>query len=264
VDIVANQAVSRRQMLKMLGLLGGSSALTMAGLGAVEPVLAGTTPQESKPASAHQWFFVIDLRRCDGCNVCMDACQKQHHLPPDQTWINVYKIKSHATGKEYSMPRVCMQCENAPCVKVCPVGASFKSDDGITLVDQDRCIGCRMCMAACPYEARYFNWSDPPKVASTLEKPRPEWPVPQQRGTVGKCVLCVHALRVGKIPACIEACAMEALYVGDLNTDLMTNGVRTFKWSEFTRENHVVRYKEELNTRPRVYYVLGHGEKLEH
>jgi dimethyl sulfoxide reductase iron-sulfur subunit len=259
------ESVSRRHLLKMMGLLGASSAATMVGLTRVTDVLAESPPEThgSGDLAAHQWFTLIDLRQCDGCEKCTQACQKEHYLPEDVTWLKVYKMKDAGSGTEYFMPRVCMQCENAPCVKVCPVTASFKSPDGITLVDQNKCIGCRMCMAACPYEARSFNWGDPPKTPATLDKPRPEWPVPQQRGTVGKCVACVHNLRVGKLPACVEVCDMEALYVGDFNADLITNGRRTKKWSEFIKTNHVVRFKEELNTRPRVYYVLGHGEKLE-
>lgn len=258
--------MTRRNLLKLAGMLGAGAAAGWAGLSGFARVEAETTPaaQPSGDLSAHQWFYMIDLRRCDGCEKCTKACQEMHYLPEQQTWIKVYKMTNPADGHDYFMPRVCMQCENAPCVRVCPVKASYKSPDGITLVDQNKCIGCRMCMAACPYEARYFNWGDPPAVPSTLPKPMPEWPVPQQRGTVGKCVMCIHNVRVGKLPACVEVCDMEALYVGDFNTDLVTNGRKTHKFSEFIKDNHVVRFKEELNTRPRVYYVLGHGEKLEY
>lgn len=252
----------------MLELLGAGAAAA-AGVAAFDRLAAAGeqspagTAAQGQGDSAHQWVFVIDLRLCDGCDKCTKACQAMHHLPEDVTWFKVYEMES-ASGEKFYLPRLCMQCEDAPCVKVCPVGASYKSTDGITLVDQNKCIGCRMCMAACPYEARYFNWGDPPSVPSTLPQPTPEWPVPQQKGTVGKCVMCVHNLRVGKIPACIDACSMEALYVGDLNTDLATNGRQVVKLSEFMAANDVVRYKEELNTRPRVYYILGHGQNLEH
>ncbi len=214
------------------------------------------------PAGAkHRWAFVVDLRRCDGCERCTEACQTTHSLPKEQTWIKVYKMRD-ATGAEFSMPRLCMHCDNAPCVRVCPVGATYANDEGLVLVDQNVCIGCRMCMAACPYEARYFNWSDPPAVPSLASQPMPEFPVPQQKGTVGKCIMCAHYLAYGKLPACVKGCNMEALYIGDLVTDVATNGVETVKLSRFLSDNDAVRFKEELNTRPRVYYILGHGQHL--
>lgn len=258
--------VSRRDLLKMAGLAAAGSAVGLAGLSAVTPAEAVSPMphQDHDQVAEHQWFYLIDLRLCDGCEKCTKACRQMHYLSDDKSWIKVYKMTS-TTGQEYFMPRVCQQCENAPCVRACPVGASFKSADGITLVDQDLCIGCRMCMAACPYEARYFNWVEQSiAVPSTEPAPSPEWPVPQQKGTVGKCVLCVHNMRQGVLPACVAECDMEALYVGDLNLDLATNGRRTVKFSEFVKENHVIRFKEELNTRPRTFYVLGHGEHLEY
>jgi molybdopterin-containing oxidoreductase family iron-sulfur binding subunit len=213
------------------------------------------------PAAEHQWAMAIDLRSCDGCEKCTVACQSTHYLAEDQTWIKVYKLESE-TGDTVFMPRPCMQCENAPCLEVCPVGATFRSDEGVILVDQTRCIGCRMCMAACPYEARYFNWSQPPPAPQLLSQPMPEFPVPQQQGTVGKCILCAHYTDHGKLPACVDACPMGALYIGDLVTDVATNGRETVKLSQFLRDNDAVRFKEELNTRPRVYYILGHGQDL--
>ena len=120
-----------------------------------------------------------------------------------------------------------------------------------------------MCMAACPYEARYFNFTDSPKPPSPFDNPMPEFPVPQQRGTVGKCVLCVHYTHKGQLPACVEACRMDALYIADLNSDVMTNrSGETYKLSDYLRENDAFRFKEELNTSPRVWYVAGHGQTL--
>jgi dimethyl sulfoxide reductase iron-sulfur subunit len=264
---MAGRSISRRNVLKMLGLLGAGSAAGWVGLNSWPLTTLAedrpAAPGEAGAAEAHQWFYLIDLRRCDGCNGCTEACQKMHYLPEEQTWIKVYEMEG-AGGQKYFMPRLCMHCENAPCVQVCPVKASYKSPEGLTLIDQNRCIGCRMCMAACPYEARYFNWGEPAKVPAGVGPNRPEYPVPQQKGTVGKCVMCVHNLHFGKLPACLEACTMGALYVGDYNTDLATNGQESIKLSEFLKEQQVVRFKEELNTRPRVYYVLGHGEKLEY
>jgi dimethyl sulfoxide reductase iron-sulfur subunit len=244
--------VTRRRFLKALGAAGGGTALA-AGLLAEQ-----TFADEAK----HQWAFVIDLRKCDGCEMCTRACQTTHSLAKDQKWINVYHV-TDASGQDHPMPRLCMHCENAPCVRVCPVAATFKNREGVVLVNQEACIGCRTCMAACPYEARYFNWTEPPAAPNLLEQAMPEFPVPQKKGTVGKCILCVHNTQMGKLPACVEACTMEALYIGDLKTDVATNGRETVKLSRFLRENDAVRYREELGTRPRVWYILGHGQHLD-
>jgi len=225
-----------------------------------ESAAAGT--QSRSQETQRSWAFVVDLRRCDGCKVCTEACQATHYLPKDQEWIKVYEVESE-NGNKFFMPRLCMQCESAPCLKVCPVGATFKNPEGVILVDQERCIGCRACMAACPYNARYFNFQDPPKPPSPFDNPMPEFPVPQQRGTVGKCVLCVHYTDKGKLPACVEACRMDALYIAEYNTDVMTNqSGETYKLSQYLEENDAFRYKEELNTSPRVWYVAGHGQAL--
>ncbi len=215
------------------------------------------------PAKKRQWVMVIDMRRCDGCKHCTDACQETHHLPKSHEWIKVHKLKGKR-GQEYFMPQPCMQCENPMCLRVCPVAATFKDDEGIVLVDQNRCIGCRMCIAACPYDARYFNEVDPPAFANPFGRlPTPQFPVPQQKGTVGKCMFCVHNTGQGKLPACVEACSMLALYIGDLVSDVATNGQETVRLSKFLNENDAFRYKEELNTGPHVYYIAGHGQDLE-
>lgn len=257
-------AWSRR---RVLGGLGAAAGLTMAGALPLALIPAGTAaPQTSgdgKAAGAkRQWGFVIDLRRCDGCKQCTYACQKTHYLPKDHEWIKVFTLVDDQGQRSY-MPRLCMQCENAPCLKVCPTAATFKSPEGVVLVNQNKCIGCRMCMVACPYEARYFNYSDPPKPPSPFANPMPEFPVPQQKGTVGKCILCVHYTDKGQVPACVEACAMLALYIADLDSDVMTNGAfETYQVSKYIRDNDAYRYKEELNTSPRVWYVAGHGQDL--
>jgi molybdopterin-containing oxidoreductase family iron-sulfur binding subunit len=251
--------LSRRIFLKVAVAAG-------AGVGAVAASAAmaqqdGAHATTETPAT-HRWAFVIDLRRCDGCAKCTKACQKSHALIKEQTWIKVYEMDGHASGRKYFMPRPCMQCENPPCVRVCPVRATYRNNEGVVLVNQNTCIGCRTCMAACPYEARYFNWNDPPAAPNLLAQPMPEFPVPQQKGTVGKCILCVHNIDVGKMPYCVEACTMEALYIGDMATDVATNGRETVKLSKFLRDNDAVRFREELGTRPRVWYILGHGQNL--
>jgi dimethyl sulfoxide reductase iron-sulfur subunit len=212
-------------------------------------------------ASAHAWCMVIDLRACDGCKGCTMACQQRHGLRPEQTWIDVYEMKD-ATGGTYNMPRPCMMCEDAPCMYICPVGANVRTDDGLVLVDTEACIGSRACMAACPYEARYFNWSDPLPQARMPAPSTPQMPVPE-KGVVGKCVFCADRLPQGELPACVSGCPMGVLYIGDLVTDIAVNGLGTnVVLSDFLRANDAVRFKEELGTNPRVYYILGHGQSL--
>ena len=207
--------------------------------------------------------MVIDLRKCDGCKDCTKACQSTHHLPETFEWIKVFEVKD-TQGASFFMPRPCMHCEDAPCLRVCPVAATFKTGEGVILVDQQRCIGCRMCMAACPYGARYFNYADPPKYENPFGHATPEFPVPQQKGTVGKCMLCVHNTESGTLPACVDACGMGALYIGDLVQDVATNGDETVRLSTFIKENDAFRYKEELGTNPRVWYIAGHGQLLDY
>jgi len=209
-----------------------------------------------------QWAMVIDLRKCDGCKDCTEACQEVHHLPKSFEWIKVFEVEDKQGGS-FFMPRPCFQCENAPCLRVCPVAATYKDDEGIVLVDQERCIGCRMCMAACPYGARYFNYSDPPIAPNPFQHATPEFPVPQQKGTVGKCMFCVHRTDNGELPACLEACGMQAIWIGDMVQDVATNGTETVRLSRLIKDNDATRYKEELGTGPRVYYIAGHGQHLE-
>lgn len=252
--------VTRRGFIRAASLAGVSAAVSgfVAGLLAEE----ADAEMENKTEPEHQWAFVVDMRRCDGCEKCTKECQSTHYLAKDQKWINVYKI-TNPTGQSHFMPRLCMHCENPPCLRVCPVGATFKNDEGVVLVNQNTCIGCRTCMAACPYEARYFNWEEPPPAPQLLSQPMPEFPVPGKKGTVGKCILCVHNAAVGKLPACVEACTMGALWIGDLKADIATNGMQTVKLSKFLRENDAMRFREELGTRPRLWYIAGHGQKLD-
>jgi len=248
--------LSRREMLGVLGGIGTGA------LAAGFAPIAFPEADAAEPGPKRQWAMVIDLRKCDGCKKCTEACQAEHELPASFEWIKVFQVKD-AQGNEYNMPRPCFQCENAPCLRVCPVAATFQTGEGVVLVDQDRCIGCRMCMAACPYGARYFNYNEPPGHKHPFQHPTPEHPVPQQKGTVGKCMFCVHRTEDGKLPACVDACGMGALYIGDLVEDVATNGQETVRLSQFIRENDAFRYKEELGTGPRVYYIAGHGQLWE-
>lgn len=255
--------LSRRQFLRGAGTLALAGAAGLAGLQlSKQKVMAADEPMDGETFD-HQWVLVFDLRLCDGCKGCTQACQKEHYLPVEQEWIKVFQMQG-PTGQTYFLPKPCMQCVDAPCVKVCPVKATYKTKDGVTLVDQQKCIGCRMCMAACPYQSRYFNWKDSLPVPSTLAKPTPEFPVPGVKGTVGKCEFCLHNMRFGKLPECVNACVMRAAWAGDLVSDIMANPDETKKLSTFLKENDAYRLKEELNTGPRVYYIAGHAQNYQY
>ncbi len=258
-----NKVLSRRNLLGTLGVAVAGGALTMVSYR--DEAQAATAPTavtaSKKPKTEHAWCMVIDLRTCDGCRSCTMSCQQRHGLREEQTWIKVYEMPD-STGGTFHMPRPCMMCEDAPCMYVCPVGATLRTDEGLVLVDTDTCVGSRACMAACPYEARYFNWKDPLPPKRLPMPSTPQMPV-AKKGTVGKCVLCADRLPQGELPACVSACPMGVLYVGDLVADVAVNGVgNTVVLSEFLRANDAVRYKEELGTNPRVYYILGHGQNL--
>ncbi len=240
---------------RVLGLLAGGVALLGAG-GFASRLPASA---EAEPREGRQWAMVFDLRRCDGCGRCEDACTVMHFLYPDQPWIKIHEM-TDVTGKTYYMPQPCMQCERPPCVRVCPVGATYRTEDGVTLIDQDRCIGCRMCMAACPYDARTFNWDEPLPAPESPGGPTPEFPIPQQIGTVGKCLFCVHDIRFGKLPACVRRCHNGVIYLGDFSSDVASNGKETVRLSALLEDNDAFRLKEELGTHPRVYYIAGHGQ----
>ncbi len=200
----------------------------------------------------YDWVMVIDLEKCEGCGLCEEACIAAHNPLPGQKWMKVYAFET-PTGDISPLPRPCMQCQKAPCVSICPVGANYYNQDGIVLIDKDRCIGCRMCMAACPYGARYFNWRAPlPKKGEShgLENIHPV-------GVVEKCMFCYPALEKGDLPPCAKACPMKAIYLGDRNQDIVTNGEETLKLSKLLSERDSFRLFEELGTEPKVYYLTG-------
>ena len=265
---VAGGGLTRRSMVSKLAALGigatGVGAGALALVSYQDEATAGT-PAKKAPlvkVSEHAWCMVIDLRTCDGCKKCTTACQKRHGLREEQTWIKVYEMDDEKGGT-FNMPRPCMMCEDPPCLKVCPVSATIRTDEGLVLVDTDDCVGSRACMAACPYEARYFNWQEPLPAARMPMPNTPQMPV-AQKGTVGKCVLCADRLPQGDLPACVDNCPMGVLYVGDLVNDVAVNSQgTTVILSEFLHDNDAVRFKEELGTNPRVWYILGHGQTLE-
>ncbi|MBI2858689.1 MAG: 4Fe-4S dicluster domain-containing protein [Chloroflexi bacterium] len=258
--------ITRRQLLKLAGI--GGTALAAASL-VPRLVSAGSGMEQKKVSSRiRRWSMVIDMRRCDGCvglgvpPQCTQACIMGRLVPAGMEWIQVFEYKMELGGT-YFLPAPCQHCQNPPCLNVCPVGATFATPEGVVLIDQERCIGCRICMAACPYSRRFFNWGEPkvPKESLTM-KYSPETQMPATRGTVMKCDFCPDLARMGLVPYCVTGCPRKAIYYGDLEEDLATNSQDVIQVSRFLALNQGYRLKEELNTQPRVFYIPGHGQDV--
>ncbi|HAN78854.1 MAG TPA: hydrogenase [Bacteroidales bacterium] len=205
-----------------------------------------------------KFVMVIDLAKCKNARACMAACQGAHHLHPHQHHINVLRMQDAEHTEPYFMPKPCYHCDNPPCTKVCPVDATFKRQDGIVLIDNERCIGCRFCIAACPYSARVFNWSEPLYVEGDKDRPYDvEMNVPQKKGTISKCLFSADRLRQNELPYCVSACPNGVYWFGDVNEDAVTNGTtkETTAFSALIRENAGYTVMEELGTKPSVYYL---------
>jgi len=225
---------------------------------------------DTPPIKDTLFGYALDVSRCIGCRRCVYACVEENNQSrkPQIHWITVLQMDKtkgidfhHATpqynpekvpeeGKFY-MPVACQQCENPPCVKVCPVKATWKEPDGIVVVDYDWCIGCRCCITSCPYGARHFNWENPsvPKDELNTET---EYlgNRPRMRGVVEKCTFCIQRVRKGRYPACVEICPVGARKFGNLLDP--KSEIR------YIIENkRIFILKEELNTQPKFFYYFG-------
>ncbi|MDK1019384.1 MAG: 4Fe-4S dicluster domain-containing protein [Actinomycetota bacterium] len=228
-----------------------------------------------------RYAMAVDLDLCQGCRGCMVACKVENNTVEGNFWMYVFRFEAgtYPDTKITFLPRPCQHCDNAPCVKVCPVGARFKREDGLVLTDADRCIGCRYCELACPYGVNYFNWQKPEKAQYAIVDWRDEsiesvtgglippyknpdldelWGDEQRRtaggghakGVMEKCTFCVHRVEKGLEPACVDSCPTNALVFGDLDDP-------DTPMSRYLRENRTWQLLEEAGTRPRVYYVGG-------
>ncbi len=251
-------ATSRRGFFQFLARGAGVVAASWVALkGISATVFREVLPERSQAPTNQKWVMVIDLAKCDGCRDCTRACNTMHFVPPAQEWVRVYEVSDNQAAGRYFLPRPCMQCDNPPCVRGCPVGATFKRTDGIVMMDQERCIGCRNCIAQCPYSARSFNWGEPPHTAAELSMPYSmEYNYPHRKGVVEKCIFCPHVLRMGKLPACAQTCKMGAIYFGDELEDAVTNSKNeTIQLTKIAKRGAAFRLLEELGTEPRVYYL---------
>lgn len=217
--------------------------------------------------------YGLDLSRCIGCRRCVYACVDENNQSKDPQvhWITVLRFKKgekwvdlEGSEKYYDpaqvpeagyfyMPVQCQQCENPPCVKACPTQATWKEPDGIVVVDYNWCIGCRYCMAACPYGARRFNWGEPTRKPEEIN-PKTHYlgNRPRTRGVVEKCTFCIQRTRNGRYPACVEACPVGARKFGNLLDP-------ESEMRNLIEHKRVFRLKEDLNTNPKFYYFFAYG-----
>lgn len=223
---------------------------------------AGRQLRAASPA--RRWAMVIDARKClkeKGCDRCIQACHRAHNVPdfPNRAheikWIWKEPFQEafvsergpyvNEVFRDQPFLVFCNHCDNPPCVRVCPTRATWKREDGIVMMDWHRCIGCRYCMAACPYGSRSFNWLDPRPHIARID---PDYPT-RTKGVVEKCTFCEERLARGQAPACVEACEEKALVFGDLEDP--GSAVR-----ELLRTNFAIRRKAELGTAPEIYYIV--------
>ncbi len=260
----------RRGLLQRL-LQVGATALA----GAIGAILAlsnnSVRAADGTVRRKYRYGMVIDTRRCVGCRACVVACKAENKTPPGVAYTVVVEqaFGTRADDKPLFMTKPCFHCESPPCVDVCPVSATFKREqDGIVVVDYNRCIGCRYCITACPYGARFFDFGEHyPAVAEGTpyaQVPSPEYGQFRKRepdespiGNVRKCTFCLHLQdsegrydkAAGRWPACVKTCTGHAMFFGDFNDP-------ESEVSRLLRERQAVRLKEELGTEPNVYYLL--------
>ncbi len=259
--------IDRRDFLKLGVAVSATAAL---GIGMSErgfiPLMpaapAATGVEAEAPQNPpHKWVMVIDQSKCVGCDLCLAACHAYNDTPPTISWSRVEEVDPLPDGQRVYRPVPCQHCQDAPCVEICPVGATYHRYDGLVMMDYDKCIGCRYCQLSCPYGVRHFNWEK-------FSGPNPDVPAAghpeverRPRGVVEKCSFCVQRIDRGlatglkpgidpdATPACVVACTYGARLFGDLNDPDSPVSVAL-------RNNpDAYRLREELGTEPRVYYL---------
>jgi len=227
-------------------------------LGVTGPIKALASAGDEYQAAEHRYAMGVQIEKCIGCGKCVEACKIENDVPMEpyyfRTWVERYII--YADGdvsvdspnggiegfppieskkqilRTFFVPKLCNHCENPPCVQVCPVGATFETQDGVVLVDDDYCIGCRYCIQACPYGARFLD-------------PRTH--------TAGKCTFCYHRITEGLLPACVEICPTQARIFGEL-------GKLSTPLNRMMRQSNIQVLKAHMNTEPKVFYSDLDGE----
>ena len=268
--------IDRRKFIKTAGLaslagLAGKQVLASV-IGSEEDTATVISPGSidrlaglQSPLHAQRWAMVIDIRKCEnehGCTRCIDACHLTHNVPEFDNpkdeikwiWKEQFENAFHEQENEFqksdlihSTPiLLCNHCNNPPCVSVCPTKATWKREDGIVMMDWHRCIGCRYCMAGCPYGSRSFNWRDPRPFIKNQQNDFPT----RMRGVVEKCTFCDERLAIGLMPACVEACDAKAILFGDLEDP--ESNIR-----KLLNDNFSIRRKPGLGTQPEVYYIIS-------
>jgi len=271
----------RREFLKTIGVMGVfvalnnvASSMKKVATPLIKKGIGTVYPRAVKGAS---FGMMIDVGACIGCRQCQHACNLENNTPDEPSnmhWIDIFEMENRRPVSEVeNIPPVgasldytdapspdhwymsfnCFHCDNPPCTKVCPTGATYKDEDGLVLVNYDICIGCRYCMAACPYNARRFNWWEPQHPSSrtnpidgsavALNEDVPLRP----RGVTEKCTFCVHRVRNGGVPKCVEVCPVRARHFGDFNDP-------DSEVSKLLKTVRTMRIRENLGTYPKLYY----------
>ncbi|MFZ3384563.1 MAG: 4Fe-4S dicluster domain-containing protein [Candidatus Methanoperedens sp.] len=257
--------ISRREFTKIgcRVIIGATAGTTIVESLITNSIAAENSPAKGGyDWEEHFWGYVVDTRKCIGCGRCAYACKRENHVPFKEdgeevyrTWIERYRVKKTSLEtreeevvidspdggiegfvddipeeelkKAYYVPKLCNHCDNAPCVQVCPVGATYETKDGVILVDYEYCIGCRYCIQGCPYGARYFN---------------------TEKGTADKCTWCYHRITKGLLPACVQACPTGARKFGDLKD-------KNSEVNKIIDEERINLLKPDLGTKPKVFYI---------
>lgn len=250
-----NETMRRRSFVKKL-LLSFAALLVPIGVRSQErisKVQNWILSNRYRPAD-HYWGMGIDVNKCIGCGRCVDACKVENDVPREpvyfRTWVERYRVFENekvivdspngaidgfknrngldkSVVRSFFVPKLCNHCDNPPCVQVCPVGATYKTPDGVVLVDSEYCIGCGYCIQACPYGARYLH--------------------PETR-TAEKCTFCYHRISQGLLPACVEICPTQARIFGETKK-------KASPFVRFLRMHKIGALKPSLNTEPKVLYA---------